>query len=356
MLKRAVADLLPARARCGGPSRASARRSRSGSAAPLGDAAGAAARAVGDPRARRGSTATRSRDLLATCTAPGRAERSFQLWNVLNLGALVRPLDRRAGAGRRMRLRVLAGYRTSQLAGRAVGRLQRRRPAPLELPQAAPELDDEAVRRLGGIALADLRDDEKADPAAPVLVAGVEVDPERPWQPAPGATGLSAFTLHYHAWLVPLAAGGRGGAAAGVVGALRLARGLPANARRARPRVAPVRRLDPRPRVERPAGRGAAARPLARAGAGPVAGARARRGPPGARRGGQPPAAQRDRARGRRGALRRRGRAHAPARSGAARAAPAAGPVPARRQPRRALDGVPGGGRQRPPGRVRSEP
>ena len=103
---------------------------------------------------------------------------------------------------------MLAGYRTSQLAARAAGRLQRRRPDPLELPQDAPPLDDEAVRRLGGTALADLRDDEKADPAAPVLVAGVEVDPERPWQPAPGATGLSAFTLHYHAWLVPLAAGG----------------------------------------------------------------------------------------------------------------------------------------------------
>jgi len=107
-----------------------------------------------------------------------------------------------------MRLRVLAGYRHGQLVARAAARLQRRRPAPLELPQAAPPLDDDAVRRLGGAALADLRDDERSDPAAPVLVAGVEVDPERPWQPAPGATGLSAFTLHYHAWLVPLAAGG----------------------------------------------------------------------------------------------------------------------------------------------------
>ena len=107
-----------------------------------------------------------------------------------------------------MRLRVLAGYRHGQLVARAAGRLQRRRPGPLELPQAAPPLDDEAVRRLGGAALADLRDDERSDPAAPVLVAGVEVDPEQPWQPAPGATALSAFTLHYHAWLVPLAAGG----------------------------------------------------------------------------------------------------------------------------------------------------
>ena len=310
---------------------------------------------LGDPRARRGSTAAPSPTCCdSTAPAAPSARSSSGTCSTSAPGSTTgSPSGSRSPheAARARRLPHEPARRAAPSGGCSAGgplRWSCRRPR--------PQLDDEAVRRLGGIALADLRDDEKADPGAPVLVAGVEVDPERPWQPAPGATGLSAFTLHYHAWLVPLAAGGEE--------ARRRAWSALSDWLAAFPPTRAALDLAWHPYVVSTRVRAwsallaaePAARPLARAGAGPVAGARARRGPPGARRGRQPPAAQRDGARGRRGPLRRRGRAHAPARSRAARAAPAPGPVPARRQPRRALDGVPGGGGQRPPGRVRSEP